>query len=144
METKKCTKCGKELPIDQFNFRDKAKGTRRADCKNCHNGYMKKKYQEKQEAVQDLKAQCSCVKCGDKRGYLLDYHHINPNTKKANISRLLVNTYDINNPIVQEEIKKCIVLCANCHREWHYFSNLYPDLTFENYLKGNIPGSSNR
>ena len=47
METKICTKCGRELPLDQFNWRDKAKGTRRADCKQCHSGYMKAKYQEK-------------------------------------------------------------------------------------------------
>mgnify|MGYP003320115992 CR=1 FL=1 len=47
METKVCTKCGKELPLDQFNWRDKKKGTRRADCKDCHNGYMKNQYQQK-------------------------------------------------------------------------------------------------
>lgn len=41
METKICSKCGRELPIDQFNWRNKAKGTRRADCKECHSGYMK-------------------------------------------------------------------------------------------------------
>ena len=40
METKICTKCGRELPIDQFNWRDKSKGTRRADCKECHSNYM--------------------------------------------------------------------------------------------------------
>lgn len=41
METKICTKCGRELPLESFNWRDKSKGTRRADCKECHNGYMK-------------------------------------------------------------------------------------------------------
>ena len=47
MEVKVCTKCGRELPLDQFNWRDKTKGTRRADCKECHSGFMKIKYQEK-------------------------------------------------------------------------------------------------
>ena len=51
METKICTKCGRELPLDQFNWRDKAKGTRRADCKQCHSGYMKAKYQEKKKKL---------------------------------------------------------------------------------------------
>ena len=44
METKVCTKCGRELPLDQFNWRNKTKGTRRADCKECHCGYMKNQY----------------------------------------------------------------------------------------------------
>ena len=64
METKVCTKCGRELPLDQFNWRDKAKGTRRADCKECHSGYMKAKYQEKKETIQDIKAELKCQKCG--------------------------------------------------------------------------------
>ena len=47
METKICSKCGRELPLDQFNFRNKAKGTRRADCKDCHNRICKTKISRK-------------------------------------------------------------------------------------------------
>lgn len=47
MDTKICTKCGKELPIVDFNWRNKEKGIRRSECKYCHCGYMKRKYQEK-------------------------------------------------------------------------------------------------
>ena len=83
METKICTKCGRELPLDQFNWRDKAKGTRRADCKQCHSGYMKAKYQEKKETIQDIKAELKCQKCGyDKCAEALDFHHINPEEKE--------------------------------------------------------------
>ena len=42
METKVCTKCGKELPIEEFNWRNKSKGTRRSECKYCHSAFMKK------------------------------------------------------------------------------------------------------
>ena len=110
METKICSKCGRELPIDQFNWRNKAKATRRADCKECHSGYMKMKYQEKKYAVQNLKAEAKCAKCGDSRGYVLDYHHINPEEKENNVSRMTSNNYQLNK--VYEEIKKCVVLCA--------------------------------
>ena len=44
MEYKTCTKCGKTLPITDFNWRNKAKGTRRSECKYCHSDYMKKQY----------------------------------------------------------------------------------------------------
>ena len=81
METKKCTKCGRELPLTEFNWRDKTKGTRRADCKECHNNYMKQVYYRKQQEIQKLKAQYKCAKCGENRGYVLDFHHVDP-TKK--------------------------------------------------------------
>lgn len=40
METKICSKCGKELPLNEYHWRDKAKGIRRAECKYCHNKAM--------------------------------------------------------------------------------------------------------
>ena len=117
METKVCTKCGRELPLDMFNWRDKAKGTRRADCKECHSGYMKKKYQENKDIVSEIKASQGCAKCGDTRSYVLDYHHIDPETKSGTIARMVSNHYTSLNEETLNEIKKCAVLCANCHRE---------------------------
>lgn len=133
METKICSKCGRELPIDQFNFRNKAKGTRRAECKECHTAFMRQKYQEKKNLIQDLKSQLACAKCGDTRGYVLDFHHINPEEKENTIARMTSNNYELNK--VYDEMKKCIVLCANCHREFHYFQNIDSSLTLEEYLK---------
>lgn len=134
METKICTKCGRELPIDQFNWRSKVAGTRRSECKFCHSNYMKQKYHEKQQAVEELKSQCACAKCGDTRGYVLDYHHIDPTQKEEKVSRMISNNYTLDK--VQSEIKKCVVLCANCHREFHYLNSLNSELTLEQYLKG--------
>ena len=133
METKVCSKCGKELPIDQFNWRDKKKGTRRAECKFCHSSYMKQKYQEKKNIVQELKSQCKCAKCGDDRGYVLEYHHVNPEEKEYTIARLTSNNYTLDK--VYDEIQKCIVLCANCHREFHYLNSNDKDFILEKYLE---------
>lgn len=133
MEEKKiCSKCKRELPLSQFNWRDKKKGTYRADCKECHSSYMKIKYQKKKETIQELKAQCKCAKCGDNRGYVLDYHHIDPEEKETTIARLTSNCYELDK--VYDEIKKCIVLCSNCHREFHYLNNKDSFFTLENYL----------
>lgn len=121
METKICSKCGKELPLDQFNWRDKSKGTRRADCKTCHTNFMKQKYQEKKNLIKDLKSELKCAKCGDNRGYVLDFHHINPEEKETTIARMTSNNYNLNT--VYKEIDKCVCLCANCHREFHYLNN---------------------
>ena len=129
---KKCTKCGRVLPITEFNWRNKAKGTRRSECKYCHSDYMKQKYQEKKNLVQEIKSSCACAKCGETRGYVLDFHHIDPNEKNETIARLTSNTSNINK--VYDEIKKCIVLCANCHREFHYLQERNEEFTIEDYL----------
>lgn len=118
METKVCSKCGRELPIENFYWRNKAKGLRRADCKDCHNGYVKQKYQERHEEVEQIKSNLSCKKCGDNRFYVLDFHHIDPTKKENGIAQMLRNNTSWEK--IEEEIKKCIPLCANCHREFHY------------------------
>ena len=40
--TKICTKCGKEKSLEDFHWRNKAQGTHRSECKECHNNHMKK------------------------------------------------------------------------------------------------------
>ena len=119
METKICTKCGRELPLDAFPWRDKKKGTRRADCKECHSEYMKQQYAQKKSIIEEQKAQQKCAKCGESRGYVLDYHHLNPEEKETTIARMTSNKYKLED--IQKEVEKCIVLCANCHREFHHF-----------------------
>lgn len=47
--------------------------------------------------------------------YLCDFHHLNPKDKKDTIGNMA--TYS--NKSLREELKKCIPLCANCHRERH-------------------------
>lgn len=132
METKKCSKCGRELPLSAFPWRDKSKGTYRADCKECHSKYMKQKYQQKKEEIQQLKSQLACAKCGDTRGYVLDFHHIDPTKKQDTIARLTSNTSSLSK--VYDEIKKCIVLCANYHREFHYLEKQKENYTLADYL----------
>ena len=134
METKICTKCGRELPLDQFNWRSKAKGTRRDDCKDCHNGYMKEKYREKKLEIQDLKQGLKCAKCGyDRCGAALDFHHINPDEKDERIAQMISNRYSLDK--IYEEIKKCVVLCANCHREFHAIEHENIGFTIEQFLQ---------
>lgn len=132
MQTKICTKCHKELPITDFNWRNKEKGTRRSECKYCHSAYMKQKYQEKKNIIQELKSKCACAKCGDTRGYVLDYHHLNPKQKDNTVARLTSNNSNLDKTF--EEIEKCIVLCANCHREFHYFEK-QKNITIQDYLR---------
>lgn len=135
METKVCSKCGRELPLDMFNWRNKAAGTRRADCKECHSGFMKQKYQKNKDLIGEIKSNKGCAKCGDTRSYVLDFHHIDPSTKVEKVSKIVSNHYSASNNEIKNEIDKCIVLCANCHREWHYLKERNNELTIEEYIQ---------
>ena len=113
-----CSCCGKKLPLDAFGFRDKRKNdTRRPECKACHNEIVKKGYRKRKEAAEEKKKEC--IKCGEKRKYLLDFHHLDPTIKDESVAALVSNNASIKK--IEEEIKKCVVLCSNCHREFHYF-----------------------
>lgn len=131
-QTKICSQCGKELPLDMFPFRNKSKGTYRANCKECHNKEMKIRYQHKQEVIRDVKEFCGCAKCGVTKHYLLDFHHLDPLEKENTISRLMAGSYSITT--VLQELKKCVCLCSNCHREFHWLQ-ANEGLTIESYLQ---------
>lgn len=135
METKICTKCGRELPLDAFPWRNKAAGTRRSDCKECHSAYMKNQYASKKRIIEEQKAQQKCAKCGETRGYVLDYHHLNPEEKTSTIARMTSNKYNLED--IQKEVNKCIVLCANCHREFHHFEK-QSGITILEYLNSGL------
>ena len=70
----------------------------------------------KREAIQ-YKGGC-CQRCGyDKYEEALDFHHIDPKTKKFGICRMLRKT--VSWARIKKEIDKCQLLCCRCHREVH-------------------------
>lgn len=134
MEQKKCTKCGQWKDIEEFAWKNKAQGKRRAQCKECTRKEDKERYandEKRREAikavhknqvkyireyVQDIKKHSKCAMCGEDRWYVLDFHHTGD--KDFNISQKVQEGCSLET--IKKEIEKCIVLCANCHREVHY------------------------
>lgn len=58
-----------------------------------------------------------CERCGyDRCVEALEFHHTDPTKKDFNISSK-GHTRSWNR--VQAELDKCVMLCANCHREIH-------------------------
>jgi len=58
-----------------------------------------------------------CEVCGENHPACLDFHHIDPSQKKFSVSAKRDRP---SLKQLQEEIAKCQVLCANCHRKEHY------------------------
>ena len=92
METKICTKCKRELSLDDFHWRNKKAGTKRSECKECHNKQVKERYSQNKDIINSLKEKQCCVKCGyNKCVAALDYHHTDetkkPLSRCSNIRR---------------------------------------------------------
>ena len=96
------------------------KGYRRKECKKCANRIRqedrnKKRKELKAKAIQYLGGKCQ--KCGyDKCSGALEFHHKNRNEKDKAIHELLDKP---NWEKLEKELKKCVLVCANCHREIH-------------------------
>jgi hypothetical protein len=58
-----------------------------------------------------------CKLCGySKNICALDFHHLDKNKKKFNIAG---TRYYLSIKALKKELDKCILVCANCHRELH-------------------------
>lgn len=85
--------------------------------KEIYSAKAKENVQNIREYIHSIKSQLKCSVCGEDRYWCLDFHHTNPSEKEYNISSLV---RDGSRQKIEEELKKCIVLCANCHRDIHY------------------------
>ena len=60
-----------------------------------------------------------CVHCGKKfLDVQYDFHHLNPEEKSFSFSTIQTNS-SRTWITVRDELKKCCLLCANCHRLYH-------------------------
>jgi len=79
-----------------------------------YNRKMERRKKLKGELVEIFGGKCS--KCGyNKCIDALDFHH--EGNKEESISKLINNN---SREKILKEAKKCILLCANCHRELHH------------------------
>lgn len=132
METKVCSRCKKEKPIDAFAWKNKSKGTRNYHCKECQSLYFyehyraNKKYyidkaqeykEDNREWFREFKKTLKCEVCGESDPCCLDFHHIDGDIKEYNISRMV--SKGMSEEVIRKEISKCVILCANCHRKEH-------------------------
>ena len=91
-----------------------------------------KQNKKKRDFVNEYKKTCSCKKCSESRWYVLDFHHVDPTEKSFELGN--APKYSIEK--IQNEIKKCITLCRNCHSEFHYLEK-ENGITLMDYIKQN-------
>lgn len=148
MEFKICSKCKRELPFDSFRWRNKKENKKHSQCKDCEKQADKEYYLkngERRQAVRDranaqkinnskmveeIKSK-GCIKCGESRIHVLDLHHLNPDGKINDIAHMIKSS---SIKSLTKELEKCIVLCANCHRDFHYLEKIN-NITIKDYIK---------
>ena len=59
-----------------------------------------------------------CEHCGyNKNLAALEFHHMDPSVKEFQVDLRVFS--NLSNERLEEEVSKCLLLCANCHRELH-------------------------
>jgi hypothetical protein len=130
-ETKRCPKCERELPTDQFNKR--ANGRCYAYCKACQSLYLRDHYLKNTALYYSRRLESNrryrnrnrtfvleylgthpCVDCGESDPIVLEFDHIDPKNKQHDISDLTRCGYSLDR--LKREIERCEVRCIHCHR----------------------------
>ena len=122
---KTCSKCKENKPIEEFSFRKN--GYYQSHCKLCqckygkiHYNENKIKYKERNKCYEEsIRRQVDLLKskpCSDCKQTFppicMDFDHINDD-KLDNVSSI-ISSHSMKK--ILEEIKKCEVVCACCHR----------------------------
>ena len=103
-------------------------------CRKCASEYVTIKRNRLKQKLVDYKGG-KCEICGyDKCIDALEFHHKNPKEKEMTISR-----YGKSLQTLKKEADKCILVCANCHREIHYKEKIY---AYKTYIRKKV--SSNK
>jgi len=95
-------------------------------CSKCKSPYWNKSrikrkvriilFPEFKEWIDTYKRKLKCSKCGfPYHPSILQFHHLNKETKNFSICDGLYHTKQE----VEDEIKKCVVICSNCHHLEH-------------------------
>ena len=108
-----CCFCKKEIDLN-----DRVKGVRfcSEECRKSKRKLNAKKHRIKIfKKFHRFKKNKGCKRCGyNKCGASLDFHHIGRKDR-----RITATMWYGNSKIIKKELKRCILLCKNCHYEIH-------------------------
>jgi hypothetical protein len=117
-ELKSCTGCKKTFEYTKANFYsngyDKNGNQRlKSKCKKCYDQHASTRLTD---IITEHYGEYKCSVCGyDKCLNAIEFHHFNSGEKDFEVSKMSSFSKDK----IVCELEKCLMLCANCHREIH-------------------------
>lgn len=112
---KKCPMC-KEVKDNSLFYRRRNGSDLNVYCKACS-------IEEALNRQRKFKRNCieykggKCEMCGyDRCDAALEFHHKNPSEKDFSLAHVKLTSFSDK---IRQELDKCMILCANCHREEH-------------------------
>jgi hypothetical protein len=79
---------------------------------------VKNRRREIRQFIQEQKVGGVCKRCGNADIRVLDFHHVDRGNKEASVDRMLKQGWSKER--ILQELAKCELLCANCHRIHHW------------------------
>lgn len=76
---------------------------------------VKRRKKELRDRFQEFKKTLKCCVCKESEACCLDFHHLDASEKEFSIAHF----ENVGLAKLKEELKKCVVICSNCHRKVH-------------------------
>jgi hypothetical protein len=111
-----CPECKVAKPRSEFYNKNGKEGAS-GYCKKCTHLQLRRRQRRFKELCVEYKGG-KCIKCGYNRCITaLEFHHRDPSEKDFALSKDSSLGFST---AVKQELDKCDILCANCHRETHF------------------------
>lgn len=137
------THCPSGHPYDEANtfWQVRYNGHKTAGCKTCRRNRLSRNKEYHRQAMcrwrasnkerdnrnwrncrlqkklwLDVHKRTGCLRCPENDPVCIDFHHRDPKVKTLNVS-MAIARWSLAR--IQEEVAKCDLLCANCHRKLH-------------------------
>ena len=109
-KTKSCRRCNFQKPLIRFN-------NGRNECRACQSRDAAARRNTVKTFLRKLKGITRCIHCGLRDWRLIDFHHMNPDSKRFDLSRAAKKRVCL--ATLKRELRKCIPVCLHCHRIIH-------------------------
>lgn len=117
---RRCPRCKTEKTLDNFYNRRNSVGNS-TYCKPCTTDQTVERQRALKEKAVEYKGG-KCVKCTyDRCISALEFHHREGETKDFGLGEVKLTSWSEK---IMQELDKCDLLCANCHREEHFRLNI--------------------